>query len=292
MFIQLSKRCVRRSSALVHSNRSQLGPLQLVSHRRPVSRLAVTPTLKSWDLQEFRTKAFLQDVPYQLPRDTSQLSDAQKQCFVYDNKQQSGASQPESITDIAELRTAFWAHYQDAIVPLELTLPDANKGGAVAFHRSMFPTPDLVKRAGKGDVYDSSLWLGRSPTYTPLHRDPNPNLFIQLAGRKMVRLLPPDVGDAVLDMVQQVCRDNTGSTRLRGEEMMAGEQRVLLEAGIWDGQGESRSDAVTEIQQALLRYGQEADLGLGQGLFIPRGWWHSVKGVGSGITASVNWWFR
>lgn len=40
------------------------------------------------------------------------------------------------------------------------------------------PVPDIVKHAGKGDIYNSSIWLGLQPTYTPLHRDPNPNLFL------------------------------------------------------------------------------------------------------------------
>jgi len=30
----------------------------------------------------------------------------------------------------------------------------------------------------------------------------------------------------------------------------------------------------------------------GDALFIPKGWWHSIKSVGIGVTASVNWWFR
>jgi len=30
----------------------------------------------------------------------------------------------------------------------------------------------------------------------------------------------------------------------------------------------------------------------GDGMFIPKGWWHSVKGVGKGIIGSANWWFR
>ncbi|KAL8814953.1 MAG: hypothetical protein Q9223_005871 [Gallowayella weberi] len=76
------------------------------------------------------------------------------------------------------------------------------------------PTPELVARAGKGDVYDSSIWLGVAPTYTPLHRDPNPNMYLQLAGRF------------------------------------------------------------------------EAELDAGQALFIPQGWWHSVKSVGTGCTGS------
>ncbi|KAG5216693.1 JmjC domain [Trichophyton interdigitale] len=63
--------------------------------------------------------------------------------------------------------------------------------------REDFPTPSYVMQAGKGDIYDTNIWVGLAPTYTPLHRDPNPNLFVQLAGSKHVRLLAPDVGRGV-----------------------------------------------------------------------------------------------
>lgn len=154
------------------------------------------------------------------------------------------------------------------------------------------PTPELVRLAGRGDIYDSSLWLGRPPTYTPLHRDPNPNLFIQLAGRKVVRLLPPEVGDAVFERVQEACRDQGSSKAIRGEEMMVGEERQLLEVGVWGATHDSGVGPAGEISKVMEKLGQEAELTLGEALFIPKGWWHSVKGVGQGITASVNWWFR
>ncbi|KAH8166976.1 hypothetical protein CIB48_g1277 [Xylaria polymorpha] len=65
------------------------------------------------------------------------------------------------------------------------------------------PVPDLVTQTGKGDIYSSSIWLGLQPTYTPLHRDPNPNVFCQLAGSKAVRLLPPRAGLSVFQDVRR-----------------------------------------------------------------------------------------
>ena len=157
--------------------------------------------------------------------------------------------------------------------------------------REDVPAPDLIN-VGKGDIYDSSLWLGRAPTYTPLHRDPNPNLFVQLAGQKVVRLLPPEIGQMVFERVQEEIKGNSNAS-LRGTEMMEGQDREVLEAGVWGAEDEkSSSPAVTEISSAMKMYAMEAKLALGEGLFIPKGWWHSVKGVGSGVTASLNWWFR
>ena len=155
-----------------------------------------------------------------------------------------------------------------------------------ALHNDL-PIPQYVARAGKGDIYDSNLWIGVPPTYTPLHKDPNPNLFVQLAGCKRVRLLEPNAGDRILKRVNLRLRQESsngymeGSKSFRGEEMMKGEERRLLEDTVWN-----EEEAFSGCE------GLEAELEAGDGLFIPQGWWHSIKGVGHGVTASVNWWFR
>ncbi|KAI0416280.1 hypothetical protein F5X98DRAFT_185032 [Xylaria grammica] len=142
------------------------------------------------------------------------------------------------------------------------------------------PVPEVVARAGKGDIYSSSIWLGLQPTYTPLHRDPNPNLFCQLVGSKAVRLLRPTAG---LSVFQDVRRSLgiPGNPRFRGPEMMDGPEREGLHRAIWIS-----LDADREIWEAVL--------GPGDALFIPQGWWHSVRSVGheAALNASANWWFR
>ncbi|KAF2661352.1 Clavaminate synthase-like protein [Lophiostoma macrostomum CBS 122681] len=143
--------------------------------------------------------------------------------------------------------------------------------------RADVPQPDMIKQLGRGDIYGSSLWMGRPPTTTPLHRDPNPNLFVQLAGRKVIRLLKPDHGKKVYDKVTA----GSGSANMRGEEMMVGEENDRLESAVWEDQSEHSTVKVWE-----------ATMESGDGLFIPVGWWHAVRGVGEGVNASVNWWFR
>jgi len=152
------------------------------------------------------------------------------------------------------------------------------------------PTPSILQpftSAGiKGDIYASSLWLGRPPTYTPLHRDPNPNLFIQLAGQKTIRLLPPEIGEALYHEISSSLSSDAKSisSRIRGEEMMVGLQKAALHDAVWNDSG--------VYGKALQDHCLETTLGLGDTLFTPKGWWHSVKGIGDGVTASVNWWFR
>lgn len=146
--------------------------------------------------------------------------------------------------------------------------------------RADIPTPtDLLRKVGKGDIYDTNIWMGLPPTYTPLHRDPNPNLLVQLAGSKIVRILSPNDGLKVFVQTQEFIGNETGSAKIRGEEMMKGKEKIWLEARIWDDENFDRTG---------LGVGYVARLERGDGIYIPQGWWHSVKGVGNGITASVS----
>ncbi|MCJ1287136.1 hypothetical protein MMC26_006484 [Xylographa opegraphella] len=140
--------------------------------------------------------------------------------------------------------------------------------------RSDLPTPAHVVSSGRGDIYAANLWMGRPPTYTPLHRDPNPNLFVQLAGSKTVRLMDPAAGQRIFARVQASLGE-AASAKFRGEEMMHGRERQVLEEQVWGSGGETEG-------------GFEAQLQAGDAIFIPNGWWHSIKGIGEGVTASVS----
>ncbi|KZP28528.1 Clavaminate synthase-like protein [Athelia psychrophila] len=258
--------------------------------------------------EAFRAEAFKPARPVLLPR-AAFLSPERKfpainNWFIYDTR-----------ANKWELNNAYLEPHGDALVPLELTSRDPSTGLA-SFQRvdaaplalflgwaSLYssspsqaaesplylaqhhidalpallqhdlPTPSIVMHAGAGDMYGSSIWLGPATSYTPLHRDPNPNLFVQMAGRKAVRLFSPSAGRGIFSA-------DAGNHNMRGQEMMAGAERVRLEEAVWGDRGSEEAE------------GLEACLESGDALFIPTGWWHSFKGVGEGITGSVNWWFR
>jgi hypothetical protein len=140
--------------------------------------------------------------------------------------------------------------------------------------RDDLPTPPIVLTAGKGDIYDANIWMGFPPTYTPLHKDPNPNLFLQLASSKVVRLFKPAIGAAIFRDVQEQIRSQASAVFL-GDEMMQGPERVALENAIWNCPKD------TEGYEVIVRPGDA--------LFIPKGWWHSIKSIGADITASVRY---
>ncbi|OJD37697.1 uncharacterized protein BKCO1_6000159 [Diplodia corticola] len=221
--------------------------------------------------------------------------------------------------DIASLRP-----FSKTVVPLEYTGPDPTNSSAKVFRRFDAPLQvflDYLEKPPQGiriylaqcslstlpkamqaalpmpqfltdhaatknangkptvcDIYDSSLWMGLPPTYTPLHRDPNDNCFFQLAGKKTIRLLPPNTGRDLFERVKERIGEGEGdlSGRIRGEEMMTGREKDELEKEVWDTAYDPESGGV------------EARLVRGDGLYIPKGWWHSVKGHGETFTASVS----
>ena len=117
--------------------------------------------------------------------------------------------------------------------------------------------------------------MGRPPTYTPLHRDPNPNLFIQLVGTKVIRLMKPEDGRKLY----AGAKSGNGHANIRGEEMMLGGERDGLENAVWvDGNSNDNIALETTLES-------------GDGLYIPLGWWHSVRGIKrpeNGVNASVS----
>lgn len=266
-------------------------------HYKTSSQWLPLQTLPNNTLDTFRAQAFDPAKPALLPRGTFVSLPAIDRWFV---------RQPNSPT--SSLNHNYLDQHGSAIVPLELTSPpnfhraeaplsiflewtksatfdiasrlylaQAPLSALPSILQADLPTPNIVLEAGKGDIYDANLWMGIPPTYTPLHRDPNPNLFVQLAGRKLVRLMEPGLGDEVFRKVQRdLGREEKKA--FRGEEMMGGEERRMLEEVVWGKRGEEG--------------GFEAELERGDGVFIPNGWWHSIKGVGEGVTGSVNWWFR
>ena len=175
-----------------------------------------------------------------------------------------------------------WTKIANAGTSDRLYLAQASLGSLPQALANDLPTPEIVAKAGVGDIYDANVWMGIAPTYTPLHRDPNPNVFIQLAGCKTVRMLPPEAGHRVFSRVQSTL-GRSGSATFREEDMMIGEEKELLESEIWDDHAQVGGNG---------KQGLEAHLSDGDSIFIPKGWWHSIKGSGGGVLGSVNWWFR
>ncbi|RVD81521.1 uncharacterized protein DFL_009384 [Arthrobotrys flagrans] len=168
------------------------------------------------------------------------------------------------------------------------------------------------------DIYTTSLWLSRTPltagaqTHTPLHRDPLHNIFLQLSSSKSLITLPPLLGSSIFTYLHR--HHKLSSTDPRGhirDGLLTAKESGVLDRVIW-GEMEDAEDAVEEeVINLLARSGEvyETVVERGEAVFIPEGWWHTLKSVipdhdnnkpeeeerrkgRGGVVASMNWWFR
>ncbi|KAK6332645.1 hypothetical protein TWF730_004305 [Orbilia blumenaviensis] len=176
------------------------------------------------------------------------------------------------------------------------------------------------------DIYTTSLWLSRSShqTHTPLHRDPNDNIFLQLSSSKIIRVIPPKLGDLVFKTLHSAGRlsstDPTGRIR---DGLLTGKESGVMDRVIWgdyhhnhhnqpeeeweeEGEEEGEEDIESQISAHISASGEvyQTVVEKGEAVYIPAGWWHSVKSVlpedveemeSKGVTTvvgSMNWWFR
>lgn len=98
------------------------------------------------------------------------------------------------------------------------------------------------------DRHDGFFWMGPKGTITPFHHDLTNNLLLQISGRKRVKLV------ASYDL--PLMRNSLHCfSQWSGEELPA-------------GAGEGERPAVLECE-----------IGPGEALFLPVGWWHHVEAL-------------
>jgi hypothetical protein len=100
------------------------------------------------------------------------------------------------------------------------------------------------------------LWFGPKGTITPLHHDMTNNLMAQVCGRKLIKLIPSyDIANVYNDFHCYSAVDC----------------------------GAVNYERFPKFRQARLI---ECELGPGDLLFLPIGWWHYVQGLSVSITVS------
>ncbi|CDR99481.1 hypothetical protein [Sporisorium scitamineum] len=123
---------------------------------------------------------------------------------------------------------------------------------------------------GAQEQWRSNVWIGPAGTYTPLHRDPHENMFAQVVGRKRVHLFAPDLAPFLYINKSGVQR-NTSTIASEQELLAPSQDRPLL------------SNALASENSFV------AELGPGDVLYIPQGWYHCVQSLST--SASVNFWY-
>ena len=115
------------------------------------------------------------------------------------------------------------------------------------------------------DGVEKSIWMGPAGTVSPLHYDPYHNTLCQVVGTKYVRLYAPEETPQLYH--KEGLLHNTSQVDVEApKEVLGKDFPNFLEAKYVEG---------------YLRAGEM--------LWLPKGWWHYVRGVETSISVSF-WW--
>ncbi|CAG9467101.1 unnamed protein product [Pedinophyceae sp. YPF-701] len=166
-----------------------------------------------------------------------------------------------------------------ALLPREALLADRQAGAGLFAHSDgadgLAPQPSPP--GDPGPSLEVNLWASAGPTTSSLHSDPWDNALCVVAGRKRVVLVPPWVTPAVAPhpVFSEAPNHSTIDAAGRG---LGGTENARPNQGPeppgWSG----------VVASAMV-----ADVGPGDLLLIPDGWWHLVSSQGG--TIAVNFWW-
>lgn len=197
------------------------------------------------------------------------------------------------------LTTSSWPHYinighsRDANSPYHRPLH--------RFASALDPARQMIEAALDAPARQVNLWLGAAGervTTSQRHADPYDNVYVVLAGTKVVRLASPG---AVVETVAPIA--SVGPIGLHVLWAPEGASpRPPIEAALFDRRLDQSSSG-SGLNESVVT------LQAGDALFIPAGWFHQVTsstdeasksatcsaadttGCGVGVHAAINFWF-
>ena len=115
-----------------------------------------------------------------------------------------------------------------------------------------------------------SLWCGQNDTLTQLHFDELDNIFLQVYGQKSITLFPPTDSHLLFQYKPDthIWLRNVHRSHIPGTDLL---------------------DDYATIHRHATPY--HVHMRESDALFIPKRWWHEVRGL-SGPSISVNYWFH
>lgn len=123
--------------------------------------------------------------------------------------------------------------------------------------------PDYCSMGTSSATPTVNAWFGPAGTVSPLHTDPHQNIFVQLAGSKVLLLFSPS----------------------ESEHLYQNQEGVLTNTSLVDAE----QPDLEKFPNYRSAQGYLAIVNAGDGLFIPKGTWHFVKSLQP--SWSLSFWF-
>lgn len=124
--------------------------------------------------------------------------------------------------------------------------------------------PQMCQVTGYKRVYKTNIWLGgKAGTISPCHYDPYDNILVQISGEKEIILFNPSQSDLLYPALGTM-QKNTSNVNIQSPDY-------------------------TLHPLAKNLRGYRIHLRAGDGLYIPKKWWHFVSSAG--LSCSVNYWW-
>jgi len=158
------------------------------------------------------------------------------------------------------------------------------------------PPPRLwpqYRPSASSDGVSTNLWIGPAGTVSPPHFDPYYNCFVQAVGYKEVWVAPPHccphkAKTPSLEASTQG-RESTALAAESGASANATPLASITESLMANTASFDVFDTVEAISASKRAAALQSSLGPGDLLFLPPGWWHSLRSLTRSF--SVSMWF-
>lgn len=124
--------------------------------------------------------------------------------------------------------------------------------------------PDICLCTGYKSIYRTNIWFGgRTGSTSPCHYDPYDNVLVQVVGEKEIILFCPSQSDLLYPAIGTL-QKNTSLVNILSPDYQIHPESKLLK-------------------------GYRITLREGDGLYIPKKWWHFIHTINTSV--SVNFWW-
>ncbi|SCV73162.1 BQ2448_7087 [Microbotryum intermedium] len=163
-------------------------------------------------------------------------------------------------------------------------------------------SPDFAEYAApkNDDGYVLNAWLGPKAAFSPAHTDPYYNCYAQIVGSKWIWVAPPSCSSAMsaFGLSSSAPTTSTDNLNLNDEPASGGEHEdedeqktnhshLLTNTSRVDVSSPDTYDQA--FKEQVVPFAKQAVLRTGDVLFLPPGWWHSLKGLEPSFSVSI--WF-